>query len=81
MVFFCTSISETSKAGETAASLKDRLEEAMSPFTRLGVRFSQIKEQALLTPSCGLAGLSEDAAEKALELLVRLSNKMRGKAE
>jgi hypothetical protein len=67
-------------AGETAASLKDRLEEAMAPFTRHGLRFSQLKEQALLTPSCGLAGLTEDGAEKALELLVNLSNKMRGKA-
>jgi hypothetical protein len=68
-------------AGETVASLKDRLEEAMAPFTRCGVRFSQLKEQALLTPSCGLAGLTENGAEKALELLVRLSNKIRGKAE
>lgn len=64
---------------ETVASIKDRLEEAMAPFTRQGISFSRLKEQALLTPSCGLAGLSEEGAEKALELLFGLSNRMRGR--
>jgi methionine synthase II (cobalamin-independent) len=61
-------------AGETVASLKDRLEEAMAPFTRKGVRFRQLLEQGLLTPSCGLASLaSEEAVDRALELLAELS--------
>ena len=60
-------------AGETVASLKDRLEEAMAPFTRNGVHFKQLIEQGLLTPSCGLARLSEEAAGQALELLAELS--------
>lgn len=61
-------------AGETVASLKDRLEEAMAPFTRSGVRFKQLIEQGLLTPSCTLASLvTEEAAARALELLVELS--------
>ncbi len=61
-------------AGETVASLKDRLEEAMSPFTRNGIRFKQLIEQGLLTPSCGLARLpSGEAAARALELLAELS--------
>ena len=60
-------------AGETVASLKDRLEEAMAPFTRNGIRFKQLVERGLLTPSCTLASLSEEAAARALELLVELS--------
>jgi methionine synthase II (cobalamin-independent) len=65
---------EPSLAKETAASLKDRLEEAMAPFTRKGVPFKQLIEQGLLTPSCGLAPLNTtNAAAQALELLVELS--------
>ena len=65
-------------AKETAASLKDRLEEAMALFTRKGVRFQQLIEQGLLTPSCGLASLgTEEAAARALELLTELSTKVR----
>jgi len=61
-------------AGETVASLKDRLEEAMVPFTRNGIRFKQLIEQGLLTPSCTLASLAtEEAAGRALELLAELS--------
>ena len=68
---------EESLAKETAASLKDRLEEAMAPFTRKGIRFKQLIEQGLLTPSCTLTTLSKEAAGQALELLVDLSAKMR----
>ncbi len=65
-------------AKETAASLKDRLEEAMAPFTRKGIRFKQLIRQGLLTPSCGLASLaSVEAAGRALELLAELSATMR----
>jgi methionine synthase II (cobalamin-independent) len=65
-------------AEETAASLKDRLEEAMAPFTRHGTAFDRLTRQGLLTPSCGLGPLeSDDAAAYALELLAELSNKMR----
>jgi methionine synthase II (cobalamin-independent) len=64
---------EPSLANETAASLKDRLEEAMAPFTRNGIRFPDLLAQSLLTPSCTLAFISEDAAERALNLLTELS--------
>jgi len=64
-------------AKETVASLKDRLEEAMAPFTRNGIRFQRLLEQGLLTPSCGLALLSEEAAARVLELLVGLSKQIR----
>ncbi len=66
-----------SLAKESAASLHDRLEEAMSPFTRNGIPFRQLIRQGLLTPSCGLASLSEAAAEQALELLAELSARIR----
>jgi len=68
---------EKSLAKESVASLKDRLEEAMAPFTRNGVRFQQLIEQGLLTPSCGLASLSAEAATRVLELLTELSTQIR----
>ena len=68
---------EESLAKETVASLKDRLEEAMAPFTRKGIRFKQLIEQGLLTPSCTLTPLSKEAAGQALELLVELSAAIR----
>ncbi|MFH1032350.1 MAG: methionine synthase [Chloroflexota bacterium] len=65
-------------AKETVASLKDRLEEALAPFTRNGIRFKQLIEQGLLTPSCGLTRLpTEEASEQALELLTELSSAIR----
>jgi len=69
---------EESLAKESVASLKDRLEEAMAPFTRKGIRFKQLIEQGLLTPSCGLAPLAtNEAAARALELLAELSAMIR----
>jgi methionine synthase II (cobalamin-independent) len=62
---------------ETVASLKDRLEEAIAPFTRNGLAFKDILKQSLLMPSCSLASLSEEGAEKALELLTGLSQEIR----
>jgi len=69
--------SEDSLNKETAASLKDRLEEAIAPFTRNGIPFRQLIEQALITPSCSLSYISEDAAARTLELLADLSAKIR----
>ncbi len=68
---------EDKLAGETASSLKDRLEEAMAPFTRKGIPFRQLVEQGLLTPSCGLVNMTEEAAAQTLEILVKLSQEMR----
>ena len=65
-------------ARETVASLKDRLEEAMAPFTRNGIPFRQLIRQGLLTPSCTLTSLgTEEAAGRALELLADLSARIR----
>jgi methionine synthase II (cobalamin-independent) len=68
---------EESLSKESVASLKDRLEEAMAPFTRNGLRFRDLIAQSLLTPSCTLAPLGEEGAEKALELLTGLSDTLR----
>jgi methionine synthase II (cobalamin-independent) len=63
---------------ESVASLKDRLEEAIAPFTRREIRFKQLISHGLLTPSCGLANIgTEEAAARALELLAELSDRIR----
>jgi hypothetical protein len=66
-------------AGESAASLYDRLGEAMAPFTREGIPIKQLVAQGLLTPSCTLASLSFEASVRALELLAELSARVRSK--
>ncbi len=69
---------EESLSKETAASLGDRLEEAMAPFTRDGIRFRHLIEQGLITPSCGLASLADgEVSARVLELLVELSARIR----
>ena len=64
---------------ESLASLKDRLEEAMAPFTRNGLSIKDIVKQSLLLPCCGLNALTEDGTEQALKLLTELSAEMRKK--
>ena len=66
-------------ARESLSSLYDRLGEAMAPFTRDGISFKQLLNQSLLTPSCGLASLSPEAAIQALELLAELSARLKKK--
>jgi len=68
---------EDALARESSSSLRDRLEAAMAPFTRDGVKFRQIIAQGLITPSCGLASLSLEAASQALELTAKLSQDIR----
>ena len=65
---------------ETAASLVDRLEEAIAPFTRNnGIHMRDIVARSLVTPSCGLDGLPVEAVPDCLNLLTQLSNRMREK--
>ncbi len=69
---------EQSLAKESVASLNDRLEEAMAPFTKKGIGFKQLITQGLLTPSCGLGSIAtEEAARRVLELLAELSIRIR----
>jgi methionine synthase II (cobalamin-independent) len=70
---------EEALARESLPSLRDRLEEAMAPFTRDGVRFKQIIAQGLVTPSCGLESLSSEVASLALELTAKLSYDLRSR--
>jgi methionine synthase II (cobalamin-independent) len=66
---------------ETLASLEERLEDAISSLTRKGfdLPFKQIVKQSLISPSCGLAGLSPEGSGKALELTAKLSERIRSK--
>jgi len=67
-----------SLAKESVASLQDRLEEAMVPFTRKGIPFRMLIIQGLLTPSCGLGLMpNPEASGRALELLIELSVRIR----
>ena len=70
---------EEALAKESLPSLRDRLEEAMAPFTRDGVKFKQIIAQGLITPSCGLEILSPEVAKQALELTAKLSHDLRSR--
>ena len=66
-------------AGESVNSLFDRMDEAIAPFTRDGITFKQLISQGILTPSCGLDSLSEEAAEEVLHILEQLSEKVRSR--
>ena len=68
---------EPALKGETVSSLRDRLEEAISPLSRKGIPFHHLIRRSLVTPSCGLSGLSVEAAERALELLADLSRDLK----
>jgi len=70
---------EEALAKESLSGLRDRLEEAMAPFTRDGVKFRQLIAQGLITPSCGLESLSPEAASQALELAAKLSRDLRNR--
>ena len=70
---------EEALAKESLSGLRDRLEEAMAPFTRDGVKFRQLIAQGLITPSCGLESLSPEAASQALELTAKLSHDLRSR--
>lgn len=66
---------------ETLSSLEDRLEDAISPFTRKGfdIPFKQLIRQSMISPSCGLAGLSVEGSERALQLTAELSERVKSK--
>jgi hypothetical protein len=67
-------------AKESVSSLKDRLEEAMAPFARNGIRFRDLVAQSLVTPCCSLLPLkTTEAVVRAFELLNGLSQVMRSR--
>lgn len=64
---------------ETPETLSTRLEEAMNLLCRKGISWNTLLERCLITPSCGLGGLSPDYAERALSLAAGLSETMRAR--
>ena len=64
---------------ESLSSLYDRFGETLAGFSRNGTPFKEIVAKSMITPACGLASLSQDAAEQVLELLAGLSSKIRTK--
>lgn len=64
---------EQALAKETEASLLDRLEETMGLLSKKGMSYDTLHSQCLITPSCGLGPLSNEAAEKALEMTAKVS--------
>jgi methionine synthase II (cobalamin-independent) len=64
---------------ESLSSLVDRFGEALAPLTRCGISIKKLVAQSIVTPSCGLASLSDEAVEEVLTLLAQLSEKMRSK--
>ncbi len=68
---------EQALANETVESLVARLHEAMNLLVRKGNPFDDLVNASLITPSCGLRTLSEEAAERAFELTAGVSETMR----
>jgi len=64
-------------AGEDVPSLLARLEAAMALLSAKGIDRERLREQALITPSCGLSSLTIPQAEKALALTAGVSRAFR----
>ncbi len=64
--------------GETLDSLARRFEEGVALLVSRGVPRDVLMERAMVTPACGLEGVSPQQAEKAYELSARLSGLLRG---
>jgi methionine synthase II (cobalamin-independent) len=62
---------------ETPHSLADRLDESLKALAKKGFDTETILRSSLITPQCGLGGLSEAEAEKVLDLLVATSAEIR----
>jgi hypothetical protein len=62
---------EEAAAGETVANLQDRLEAALGSITKKGIPFRDLITQGLLTPSCGLGTLRDEAAVTQIMGLLR----------
>jgi methionine synthase II (cobalamin-independent) len=68
---------EQGLAGETEASLFDRLEESMAVLSRKRIDGDLIRSRCLITPSCGLGSLSRESASRALQLTAAVSARFR----
>ncbi|MFH1485816.1 MAG: methionine synthase [Chloroflexota bacterium] len=68
---------ETVLSAETTDTLLTRLHEAMELLVNKGIKLEDILRRCLITPSCGLAEMSVEGAERALMLAASLSRTMR----
>lgn len=68
---------EETLSRETAASLLSRLRGLLLLLSNKGVNYDILVEQSLITPSCGLASLSPELAERALKLTAEVSKELR----
>lgn len=62
---------------ETVESLYERLEENIRELVKRGVDETRLREQSMLTPSCGTGTLELDLAERIYSLLYELAQKMK----
>ena len=64
---------------ESIATLYDRFCDALAPLTREGIPIRDLVRQSIITPTCGLASLSQDAVEQVFALLNGVSGRIRRK--
>jgi len=67
--------------GEEVEDLVRRFEEGVALLASRGVDEDLLRERAMVTPSCGLEGLSEERAERAYRLAAEVSAALRGEAD
>ncbi len=60
-------------SGETADSLRERLDRIIDLLTASGVDEGLLRSRALYTPSCGVGSLPEDSARFVLQLLAEVA--------
>ncbi len=64
---------------ETKEQLLDKLEKTMGLLTKRGIELDAMLKQSIISPSCGLGGMSEAMAEDALEVTKWISDSLRKK--
>lgn len=64
---------------ESADSLFARMEENLDKLEKKGIDRNLVAKRSILTPQCGLGTTSENNAEKALDMLCELSQKLKKK--
>lgn len=62
---------------ETAGILSDRLRQATSRLNGYGINKAALLKQCMLTPSCGMGGLTEEKSLNILSLLADVANEIR----
>lgn len=66
-----------SLAKETVDSIVGRLHRAMDLLVQKGIAFDELLAASLVSPSCGLASMSVEDAERALALTINVSSEIR----